>query len=189
LYEAFVNHSWRYRAAASTPPFDTSRCDAERHSMKYRFSLAIGFALFLAPSISAQVNSDKAQLTELETRIADAVVRHDTKFLAAIYSDGFVRTDPSSGELNKEPWLARLKSNLDKIEFISVTDITVRFFGATAIVTGRMTTRGRNPETDANQQYQRLDRFTHTFVKQNGRWEMVASHASIIAAYGIHTDY
>jgi ketosteroid isomerase-like protein len=157
--------------------------------MKYLFSLAIGFALFLALSISAQVNSNNAQLTELETRIADAVVRRDTKFLAGFYSDGFVRTDPSSGQLNKEQWLTRLKSNRDKIESIAVSDIAVRFFGDTAIVTGRMTTQGRNPETDSDQKYRRLDRFTHTFVKQNGRWQLIASHASVIASWGIRSDY
>jgi ketosteroid isomerase-like protein len=70
-----------------------------------------------------------------------------------------------------------------------VTDIVVRFFGETAIMTGRMTTQGHNPETDSDQKYRRLDRFTHTFVKQNGRWQLIASHVSVIASWGIRIDY
>ena len=139
-------------------------------------------------SVCAQVASEQ-ELLQLETKIADATLRRDTKFLAGVYADGFVRTDPSSGELTKEQWLARLKSNTDKIESVVVSDANVRFFGDVAIVTGRMTTQGRNPETGPNQRYQRLDRFTHTFVKQNGTWRMLASHASVFASYGIHQDW
>jgi ketosteroid isomerase-like protein len=59
----------------------------------------------------------------------------------------------------------------------SIDEISVRSFGDTAVVTGRtmVATGGSKPVTV------RL-RFTDVFVRRNGRWQVVASHATQLAS-------
>jgi hypothetical protein len=160
--------------------------------MKRIISIVSLFILGAVPASSyANVKSasdDEKALIQLESRIADATLRRDIKFLDGVYANGLVRTASHLGEMNKEESLMRVKSNTDKIESITVSGMVVRVFGETAIVTGRTTVRGRNPDNDVNQHYQHLDRFTDTFVKRQGSWQLVAAHASIIVTYGIHED-
>jgi hypothetical protein len=151
--------------------------------------------IFGAASVSSYAGGnctggdDAEILQQHEFKLAEAVGRRDIKVVGGIYSDGSVRTHSYSGELSKEQYLSRLKANADKIESVSVSDIKVRFYVDTAVVSGRLMVRGRNPETDYAQQYQHLDRFTHTFVRQQERWRLVAAHETVMQAFGIHTDY
>jgi ketosteroid isomerase-like protein len=151
--------------------------------------LILGATSLTSAKVKYMSGNDAELLKQLESKLANAIVRRDIKLVGSIYSDGSIQTNTYSGELSKEQYLMRLKSNTDKIESISISNVMVRFYVDTAIVTGQMMVQGRNAEGNYNQQYRHLDRFTHTFVRQQGRWRLVAAHESVIAEFGIHTDY
>jgi len=57
------------------------------------------------------------------------------------------------------------------------TDMKVHVYGDTAIVTGLNTTKGTFKGKDTSGAY----RFTDVFVKRDGRWQVVATRASLVA--------
>jgi ketosteroid isomerase-like protein len=62
------------------------------------------------------------------------------------------------------------------VEFDSniIDDVTVALFGETAVVRGRTVATARMNGVPATARV----RFTDVFIKRNGRWQVVASHAS-----------
>ena len=63
-----------------------------------------------------------------------------------------------------------------RIRSLTVDDVRVRVFGDAAAVTGR--TRGRGES--GNTPYDVEIRFTDMFVRREGQWQAVASHASVV---------
>jgi ketosteroid isomerase-like protein len=64
-----------------------------------------------------------------------------------------------------------------KIAAFTQDDYNVKVIGDAAIVTGRSTVKGTRDGKDWNGQ----ERWTDMFVRRNGRWQAVATHASRIA--------
>jgi hypothetical protein len=58
-----------------------------------------------------------------------------------------------------------------------VDDVTVMLFGTTAVVRGRTVVSGSLNGTPVSARI----RFTDVFIKRDGRWQAVASHASTLA--------
>jgi len=61
-----------------------------------------------------------------------------------------------------------------KFQSITTDDVQVRVYGNTAVETGRSTMDGQ----DKGQTVPRDTRFTRVWVKQEGRWQLVANHYS-----------
>jgi hypothetical protein len=68
------------------------------------------------------------------------------------------------------------ETNVHRITAIEMDDVRVRVFGEAAVVTGR--THGR--VAYGNVPYDVTIRFTDVFVRREGRWQAVASHASLL---------
>jgi len=62
-----------------------------------------------------------------------------------------------------------------KFQSITTDDVQVRVYGNTAVETGRSTMIGQ----DKGQIVPRDTRFTRVWVKQQGRWRLVANHYSL----------
>ena len=61
-----------------------------------------------------------------------------------------------------------------KFQSITTDDVQVRVYGNTAVETGRSIMNGQ----DKGQTVPRDTRFTRVWVKQQGRWRLVANHYS-----------
>jgi ketosteroid isomerase-like protein len=59
---------------------------------------------------------------------------------------------------------------------VEATDVKVRIYGDTAVVTGR----GIYKEKYKGADYHSDERWISVFVKKNGRWQCVASQATLI---------
>ena len=64
-----------------------------------------------------------------------------------------------------------------KIHRIEIDNLNARVFGDAAVVTGR--THGVGEVEGST--YDVVIRFTDTLVRRDGRWQVVASHASLLA--------
>jgi ketosteroid isomerase-like protein len=81
------------------------------------------------------------------------------------------------GELRtKADILTGFKSGAFKYEAREVSDLNVRVYGDTAVVTGRAVQKGAENAKD----YSGANRFTRVYVKQGGRWLTVALQVTLV---------
>jgi ketosteroid isomerase-like protein len=116
-------------------------------------------------------------LRAIEERLAAAWVERDRLFIEQTLADDWSVTDLTGQVLTKPEVLKEVfDSENRQVVSMQIEDINVRPFGDWAIVTGR---------TDAAGEYQgevaevRL-RFTDVFAYRDGRWQVVASHATLL---------
>src|SRR6266403_3864341 len=119
---------------------------------------------------------DEAALKALEEKWDAANLKGDTATLSAIFVDTFISTSNEGKARTKAEILAQLKSGEVKYETSKVEDMKVFVYGDAAVVNGRwkakFVEKGKPVDT--------AERFTDTYVRQNGQWRCVASHSSTI---------
>ncbi len=113
---------------------------------------------------------------QLEHEWVQVGVNHDVSVLERIEADDIIFTAFDGSLSTKAQDIADVTSGALKAESASVDDMKVRIYGDTAVVTGRVTTKGQYKGKDISGQF----RFTDVFVKRNGKWQAVASHGSRI---------
>jgi ketosteroid isomerase-like protein len=74
--------------------------------------------------------------------------------------------------------IGEARKNDPKSEIFENYDMKVRVHGDTAVVTGKMHTKGISGGKPFDAQFQ----FTDTFVKDGGRWRLLAGHVSKLPA-------
>ena len=116
-------------------------------------------------------------LRDIEEQLAKAWVAGDRAFIEQVLADDWRVTDLTGRVLTKAQVLEEaFAANDRRVVSMRITGIGVRAFGDWAIVTGR---------TDAAGEYLGEAvtvtlRFTDVFVKRDGRWQAVASQATLI---------
>jgi ketosteroid isomerase-like protein len=139
--------------------------------------------LVLAVAVQAQTLAQtksggvEQELIKLENEWADAWVKSDVAFFERIEADDYTYTACEGSVWTKAQDLALLKSGQDVITSWVLADMKVRVYGDAAVVTGRTTVKETWKGKDVSGQY----RYTDTWVKRAGRWQLVASHTSKIA--------
>ncbi len=134
--------------------------------------------LMLCGSAMAQPKSavDEAALKALEEKWDAASMKGDSAALGAILADTFISTSTEGKVRAKAELLAEMKSGDIKYQNAKVDDMKVYLYGDTGIVSGRwkgkFVQKGKTVDT--------VERFTDTFIRQNGQWRCVASQASTI---------
>jgi uncharacterized protein (TIGR02246 family) len=114
------------------------------------------------------------ELIELQHRWAAARVKGDTAFLERLYAKEFriVTIDGSFSDCDAD--IALFSSGLLKPEYIRDEDMEVSIYGDVAIVTGRELMGG----TYKGERGELAVRFTSVYVRRDGRWQIVAGHAT-----------
>jgi ketosteroid isomerase-like protein len=123
---------------------------------------------------SEQMQRDLAQI---EREIGRANLECDYKYFDQVEAEEFLFTDATGGLTTKKQDMAGEKSCHKSSGSYEVDDTRVLIYGATAVVTGRVTTSATNKE---GQKVIRHSRFTDVFVWRDGRWQLVAGHSSRI---------
>ena len=121
--------------------------------------------------------SVEGQLIELERQLSDALVKEDAAVLDRLWSNDLVFTFPNGKVSNKAQRLAGQKPAAPSSQSESETtndEVRVYLYGNTAVVTVLSTWKGKAN----NQEYRDQFQATHMWVKQKGRWQLVAAHVS-----------
>jgi len=116
-------------------------------------------------------------IEEFLTTWAAAEQAGDTTTLQTQLADGFTAVGPLGFILAKEAWLARHRHGDLTYQAFSLSEVTARTAGGTAIVTARNNTRGSyqgHPIPEAV-------RATLILVSDTGSWKLAAVHMSFIA--------
>ena len=109
-------------------------------------------------------------LLQLEDAWAAAVVRRDSATFERLLADGFVYTENDRLETRAEV-LHDVVAGSDTVTAAHNEDMQVHCFGTTAVVTGWLVLEGHG----AGATFLRRYRFTDTWVRQGGRWRIVAA--------------
>lgn len=146
-----------------------------RSSTTFKLSCVVAIALS-AVAVTAQ-NRESANVTELrrlENVWNSAHVQGDAATLDKLWDKDLVVTVPDMPVMNKEDALAMWKSGKMKFHSYKTSDIRVRVYGNSAIVTGQLE---RRRTSDINE-FEDDWRFTKVYVKRRGNWVVVAWHGS-----------
>ena len=129
-------------------------------------------ALLLAFVLTANVqDADTRALLQLEDDWASALVKRDRVTFERLLADRFIYTE-NDQMMDRRAVLNSVVGGSDTVAAAHNDSMVVHRFGpVTAVVTGWLVVGGRG----ANGQFQRRYRFTDTWVKRGGRWQIVAA--------------
>ncbi len=144
--------------------------------------LTIIFVLivFAVPAVGQQTKKLGAEqeLLKLQREWLDAYQKHDAAALERIEADDFTLTEGDGKVTTKAEDVASVKNAKppQPDDAFDVQDVKVRLYGDTAVLIGRVIIRYRNKGQMVAEQY----RYTDTYLKRRGRWQVVASQLTRI---------
>jgi len=150
-----------------------------------RRTLVIAVLLLTAVSVAlgqkqgartSQRRSVEQAIRQLDNERIQAQIHADAAALERIYADDFIGVGPSGTVRNRAQVISDFTSGDLKFQSITTDDVQVRVYGDTAVETGRSTMNGQ----DKGKAVPRENRFTRVWVKQRGRWRLVANHYSLL---------
>jgi len=124
-----------------------------------------------------QTESVEQELIKLENEWNDAWVNRNIAFFERIYADDFMVTTSDGSVVTRAQDIANVKSGEDMATSAVSDEWKVRVYGDAAVVTYRMAVKGKEKGIDYSSQL----RWTDTWIKKAGRWQVVAAHCSKIA--------
>ena len=143
-------------------------------------SLVFWASLVPGQSTSKRTKTNKAaerEVLAVVEKLADAGMKRDVKTIDKYYSDDFIHTNADGSMMTKAQVLASYTSpSRVTIESNKHDEEKVLLYGETAVLTTRVAYRGRV----GDQSFNRLYRVTYVLKKMKGRWQVIASHASLI---------
>jgi ketosteroid isomerase-like protein len=130
-----------------------------------------------ATSVRPAAAEDQNALLALQDQWAAARVRRDAPFLERFYAKEFRVTALSGAVVDRAADIANFASGELKPEQVSDDDMIATVYGDVGIVTGREymkgTYKGRFGEFTV--------RFTHVYVRREGRWQLVTHQSTQIS--------
>jgi ketosteroid isomerase-like protein len=132
----------------------------------------------LWPIAKAEMTKDsETEILELEMQRFRAIEKVDVATLNRILSDDLIYAHSTGLQQTKDELIGVLGSGDMKYESITPSEVRVRTYTSTAVVTGRaaIKIKAHGEERSLNLCY--LD----VYVKQEGRWQMVAWQSSRLA--------
>ena len=126
---------------------------------------------------AAQTRDDGSvrEIVALERETKDAAMRRDAVFPEHTLSDDYVGIGPLGQISTKEDTINARKTSQLRYDAMEISDMVVRVYGTTAIVTARADVKGKELGQDFSGPY----RYTRVWLKHNGRWQVVSYQATI----------
>jgi ketosteroid isomerase-like protein len=122
-------------------------------------------------------SGETEEIQELHNKLIQAQLNSDIAALDRIWADDHIFTNPLGVVQTKAQRLAEIQSGNRKLELFSGTDVQVRAYGDTAVVTSRAMLKGQRQGQDISGQFRGID----VYVKTQGSWQVVAAQATRIA--------
>ena len=123
-----------------------------------------------------QGENTEQTIRQLDHERIQAQISADAVALDRLYADDFLGVGPSGTVRTKAQVIEDFTSGKLKFQTITTDEVQVRVYGNTAVETGRSTMNGQ----DKGKSVPSDTRFTRVWVKQEGRWRLVANHYSTL---------
>ena len=143
--------------------------------------ITVVFALTFLTSLMlalAQESDEGIAVLQTERDLAMAYQRGDADAIAQGVMEDYTLTNSMGKVTTRADDIAEAKKNDPKYEIFENYDMNARVHGDAAVVTGKTHTKG----ISGGKPFDSVFQFTDTFVKDGGRWRLLASHASKLPA-------
>lgn len=154
-----------------------------------RCAVLLLFLLLAIPAFSAQRVSIRPkpsvadsgdqetirEIIEMERQAKEASLHRDAEFSQRSLADDYVAITPLGQVTTKQDTVSARKSGQLRYEAINVTDMVVRIYGDTAVVTARADVKGHQLGEDFSGPY----RYTRVWVRRTGHWQAVSYQATV----------
>ena len=127
------------------------------------------------PSADSGDQETIREILEMERQAKEASLHRDAEFSQRSLADDYVAITPLGQVTTKQDTVSARKSGQLKYEAINVTDMVVRIYGDTAVVTARADVKGHQMGEDFSGPY----RYTRVWVRRTGHWQAVSYQATV----------
>ena len=140
--------------------------------------MLVGFALSSAIGQTKKPRVEQ-DLLKLQREWLDAYQKHDAVAIERLEADDFTLTEADGKVTTKLEDVASIKNAKppQPDDAFDVEDVKVRLYGNTAVLIGRVILKYRNKGQMVVEYY----RYTDTYLKRHGRWQVVASQLTRIS--------
>jgi ketosteroid isomerase-like protein len=149
----------------------------------FLFSLVVTLPLFAGQHVAVhpRTSLDSAdqstirEIVEMERQAKEASLRRDPEFSQKTLAEDYVAITPLGQVTTKQDTVSARKSGQLRYETIDVSDMVVRVYGDTAVVTARADVKGHQLGEDFSGPY----RYTRVWVRHTGHWQAVSYQATV----------
>lgn len=149
----------------------------------FLFCLLLSLPVVAAQRVSARPKSAMdtgdqesiREIIEMEHQAREASLRRDVDFSQKTLAEDYVAITPLGQVTTKQDTVSARKSGQLKYDTINVTDMVVRVYGDTAVVTARADVKGHQLGEDFSGPY----RYTRVWVRRTGHWLAVSYQATV----------
>jgi ketosteroid isomerase-like protein len=128
-------------------------------------------------AITADMEIEGEELLALEKETARAMALNNSSFFQRVYNDDYVGTAPTGELVDRSRLVASIQNSTTKYSSFIATNIQVRIYGPTAVVTCLWSTRGVQNGRNFSRQY----RVIHVYLNNRvGGWKVVAGQETIM---------
>jgi len=146
-------------------------------------SLLVALPAFSAQHVAVHPRSafDSAEeatireIVEMERQAREASIRRDADFSQRTLAEDYVAITPLGQVTTKQDTVSARKSGQLRYDTINVSDMVVRVYGDTAVVTARADVKGHQLGEDFSGPY----RYTRIWVRRTGHWQAVSYQATV----------
>jgi hypothetical protein len=183
----------RAKIAALAFPFDSPRecgllsgthmrrnTHASRASRRTMACLMLAAALCLVMANPAwamphhETHAVHKEIEALEQAWVSAEVHNNVGAMDHLLADDYLGISANGTVETKAQALAQRKAGTVRIENLDISDVKIRIYGDTAVVTSRAALVGTNGQSDISGNY----RYTRVYNKRLGKWKIVSFEAS-----------
>ena len=146
-----------------------------------RFFAVVTFvvlALATAGVVLAQSDNADQEVRGVLKQMIDADLKGDAAVLDRTTTDDYTITRDNGIVRNKAETLQGIKDGSTRFESFDVSDIRVRIYGETAVVTFHEAIKGSRAGKDMSGQFREI----RVFIKRSGNWRAVLAQRTRIAS-------
>jgi ketosteroid isomerase-like protein len=127
------------------------------------------------PPVDPAAQTTIREIVDMERQAREASLHRDPDFSQRTLADDYVAITPLGQVTTKQDTVSARKSGQLRYDSIDVSDMVVRLYGDTAVVTARADVKGHQLGEDFSGPY----RYTRVWVRRAGHWQAVSYQATV----------
>jgi ketosteroid isomerase-like protein len=132
-------------------------------------------AIHPRPGLDSGNDETIRQIVDMERQSKEASLRRDSDFPLRTLAEDYVAITPLGQVTTKQETISARRSGQLRYEAMNITDMVVRVYGDTAVVTARADVKGHQLGEDFSGPY----RYTRVWIRRNGQWQIVSYQATV----------